>query len=345
MYRDMKQPQTESVLVLSQDYELFFKDSGTIENCLIEPSKRLLQFSRDHGLAITFFVDAGMLRCFDRHANSSTAIKRAAATVRENLRLISAEGHEIGLHVHPHWEDTRWVDGRWHFSGTRYQLRDFSDAEIADIFDHYFQVLQDLSVTPVQSYRAGGFCIEPFDRLSAAMQAHGITVESSVVPGAKLVDADKGFDFSSLPDQAWWYFDETPLTPEKVGAFIEIPVTPCTVPRSYYWRQLARRLAGGAGSGKAGDGTAKSIGKKEALRRLLGASRTSELSIDGPKAPMLLHKRTLKQSRPYWHLMGHPKLLADRSLTELQHFIESARIGRTVTVAALAAEARATAAR
>jgi hypothetical protein len=338
----MQNSLTESVLVLSQDYELFFKDSGTIENCLIEPSERLLKFSRDRGLAITFFVDAGMLRCFDRHASSSTAIRRAAASVRENLSRISGEGHEIGLHIHPHWEDTRWVDGRWRFANTRYQLRDFSDAEIADIFDQYFRVLQDLSLTPVRSYRAGGFCIEPFERLSAAMKAHGITIESSIIPGAKLVDADKGFDFSSLPDRAWWYFAKTPLRPEKAGAFIEIPVTPCTVPRSYYWRQLVRRLFGSAGSSKSGDGTARSIGKIEAVRRLIGASRTSELSIDGPKAPMLLNDRTLRQSRPYWHLMGHPKLLAEHSLPDLQRFMTAARISRTATVASLAAELRAT---
>ena len=337
----MSRSTSEPVLVLSQDYELFFQASGSIEKCLFEPTEMLLGFAREHGITITFFVDAGMLRCFDRHAGSSVASRRAAAEVRNNLRRIAAYGHELALHVHPHWEDTRLVDGRWDFSGTRYQLRDFSDAGIADILRSNFDLLQQLSSAPVRSYRAGGFCIEPFDRLAPTLKEIGITVDSSVVPGAALVDPDKGFDFSKAPDRPAWFFDDTPLVPRESGRFVEIPVTPMTVSRFFYWRRLFGRMTADKASGRVGDGVSKAIGKAEVVRRLLGASRTSELSVDDAKASMLAQGRIVRQSRACWHLMGHPKLLSERSLHALRGFIRDRSIDRSATVTALAQEFRA----
>lgn len=337
----MNRSNSEPVLVLSQDYELFFQASGTVEKCLFEPTDMLLRFSREHGITITFFVDAGMLRCFDRHAGSSVESRRAATEVRNNLHRIAADGHELALHVHPHWEDTRLVDGCWDFSGTRYQLRDFSDAGIADIVRSNFDLLQELSSAPLRSYRAGGFCVEPFARLSPTLEQLGITIDSSVVPGAILVDPDKGFNFSEAPDRPAWFFEDSPLAPRESGRFIEIPVTPVTVSRSFYWRRLLDRLTADKSSGKAGDGVSKAIGGAEVMRRLLGASRTSELSIDDAKAPMLALARVMRQPRSCWHLMGHPKLLSAQSLESLRRFIVERKIDRSLSVAALAQEFRA----
>lgn len=337
----MNQAMKEPVLVLSQDYELFFQDSGTIEKCLFEPTEMLLRFSREFGITITFFVDAGMLRCFDRHAGASVQVRRAADQVRRNLERIAADGHELALHVHPHWQDTRLVDGRWDFSGTRYQLRDFSDAAIIDIVRSNFDLLQALSSTPVRSYRAGGFCVEPFGRLAPALTQVGISVDSSVVPGASLVDPDKGFDFSAAPDQPGWLFEDSPVVPRQAGRFVEVPVTPVRVSPFFYWRRLVGRLTADKASGKAGDGVSKAIGRAEIARRLLGVSRTSELSVDDAKAPVLSHERISRQTRTCWHLMGHPKLLSRQSLQALRRFLDEQNIKRSLSVAAQAEEIRA----
>jgi hypothetical protein len=331
----------EPVLVLSQDYELFFQKSGSVEKCLLEPCDKLLKFAAKQELSITFFVDVGMLQCYGRYASKSPQIARDLAAVRENLQTIARAGHELALHVHPHWEETRWVDGQWDFSGTRYQLRDFSDSEVGDIFRNYHALLQDFADSPVVSYRAGGFCIEPFSRIASLMSELGINVESSVVPGARLVDPDKGFDFASLPDEPWWHFDKSPSELAMAGEFLEIPVTPNTVSRFFYWGRLLDRLGPSRQTQNIGDGVSKAIGKKEILRRLLGGSRTSELSIDDAKAEYLAPLATYGKTRQVWHLMGHPKLLSQRSLVALQDFIDVAGIWRFRSLAALASQIRA----
>lgn len=330
-------PSTKT-LVLSQDYELFFQRSGSVEKCMLEPTAALLEFAETRRITLTFFVDAGMLRCFDRYAAKSARVARDAQAVRDNLRQVARAGHEIALHIHPHWEDTRLVDGHWDFTATRYQLGEFSDAEAAEVFREYFRLLQELTPAPITAYRAGGFCIEPFSRIAAVMQALGVDVESSVVPGARLIDPVKGFDFSSAPDRYAWQFNASPSLPEAGGAFTEIPVTPNTVSRFFYWGRLLDRLGGQQRGEHFGDGVSKAIGRQEILRRLSGGSRTSELSVDDAKAGYLEACARADPGRSVWHVMGHPKLLSRRALSALDRFVDAAGIGRFRSVSGLAAD-------
>ena len=324
-------------LILSQDYELFFQASGSIEKCLIEPCDLLLGFARENGLRITFFVDAGMLCRMRRLSATNARIGGQLTTVSKHIEAIVAAGHEIGLHVHPHWEETVWKNDTWQFSGTRYQLRDFSDDEVVEIFGSYAAVLNELTGGGVKAYRAGGFCIEPFERIASCLLEHEITIDSSVVPGAVLKDSEKGFDFSRAPDQGWWRFSAAPNVPDSSGQFIEIPVTPVKLPFSHYWGRLLSRVSGRRSSDRIGDGTSKAIGKFEVMRRLIGKGRVSELSLDAPKAGQLLSTAVQRQNREIWHIMGHPKLLGESSLVGLSKFVDRMGIQRSLTVTDLAA--------
>lgn len=327
----------QTQLILSTDYELFFYRSGSVQRCLIDPGERLLEFAARHGMKMTFFVDTGMLRSLDRYAVTHHELAREAKVVRAQLRRIAAAGHELGLHIHPHWEDTRVVDGRWDFSDTRYRLDLFSDVEVADLLEANFELLQALSDDPIVSYRAGGFCVDPFSRIAPMLSRLGIVIDSSVVSGAKLDDPVKGFDFSRTPDEAGWRFDDSPLQPNSDGGFREVAITPLRTGRFYFWGRLLNRLGGSRGGEHFGDGVSKAIGRDEVLRRLLGRSRVSELSMDDAKSQLLQHALRRQPQRQVWHVMGHPKLLSGRSLDHLGAFTSGAGISEVMTVAAFAA--------
>jgi hypothetical protein len=326
----------ETTVILSQDYELFFHRSGSIEKCLFEPCDALLSSARSHGYRITFYVDAGMLfrmqACSRRHPRLSIAFDR----IRKHLAEIVEAGHDIGLHIHPHWEDTRFVDGEWGFENTRYQLRDFSDDEVADIVARYAKVLSEACGVAPASYRAGGFCIESFDRIGPLLRDAGIEVDSSVVPGAYLEDRDKGFDFRQVAARDWWFFEKSPQVSHEGGTFLEIPVTPQTLPFSYYWRRLAGKVGHNAAPQIFGDGAAKRIGRTEVLRRLAGLSRVAEMSVDDPKAVELERLAGQRPARRLCHIMGHPKNLSLKSLKCLEKMLQSRGVERFENVATAA---------
>ena len=326
----------EPILILSQDYEIFFQDSGSVEKCLFEPTDALRNFALRRGLRITFFVDVGMLVAMRRVAAKDKHVASELSKICRQLQLLAKDKHELGLHVHPHWEDTSWKDGKWSFGGTRFSLKEFSSAEIAYIFHQYSDCLAELSGKRPTSYRAGGFCAEPFSDIGAALTAIGITIDSSVVPGAVLRDGEKGFDFGAAPDLPYWQFKTDPSSPSDDGPFVEVPITPQRLPRMYYWRRLIERLGVVRESNQFGDGVSKAIGMLEVIRRLASMSRIAELSIDDAKAEQLKANSIVNQNRDVWHLMGHPKLLSTNSLQFLQEFIEQHHLIRTETVSEFA---------
>jgi hypothetical protein len=178
--------------------------------------------------------------------------------------------------------------------------------------------------------------VEPFELLRPGLEAAGISVDSSVVPGAILNDPEKGFDFAASPDDACWPFSMSPATPEPGGDFLEIPVTPQRLPLHFYWGRLVERLLRQVTSNRFGDGTSKAIGRREILRRLAGKSRVAELSVDDAKAEHLLAGRNLRSERRVWHLMGHPKLVSHESLAMLERFIVAREIDQFASVDAFA---------
>ena len=137
--------------------------------------------------------------------------------------------------------------------------------------------LGDLADRPVTSYRAGGFCIEPFRRIAPLLAEAGIFIDSSVVPGARLDDSSKGFDFSSASDTAWWRFDDSPLVPVEDGPFVEVAITPLVLPFTHYWGRLVERLKPGPAAASVGDGVSKAIGKREIRSLLLSIAISTTL--------------------------------------------------------------------
>ena len=327
-----RQPQ----LILSQDYELFFHKSGTVEKCLIEPSAMLVNHAAERDLKITFFVDAGMLLCMERYGRQFNNIRTELSKVRSNIEMLARAGHEIALHVHPHWEDTAWKDGRWCFSGSRYQLSSFTDTEANSIVERYATALASIGGEMPRSYRAGGFCIHSFSKIGATLARLGINIDSSVVPGARLHDAEKGFDFRKAPRAEYWTFEVEPLRPETGGRYLELPLSVVRLPLTFYWARAIERTLNNRSQEVIGDGLSKPIGRKEVLRRLAGIGRISEMSTDHSKAPLLTSRRVLRSTDRLFNIMGHPKLLSRASLDHLDKFMLHKGIRSSETLGATA---------
>ena len=54
-------------IYITLDYELFFgPDSGTVENCIIEPTEQLLNIVDPLGVKFVCFVDSGYLLALEK---------------------------------------------------------------------------------------------------------------------------------------------------------------------------------------------------------------------------------------------------------------------------------------
>lgn len=310
-------------LLLSLDYELYFGDrAGTVARTLIEPTNELLRIANRSGVKMAFFVDSGFLLRLAEGASRSRQLAADLRAVRRQLDELHRLGHDLQLHIHSHWEDSYWNGDRWVIDTRRYRLHDFSPTEISDIVHRYKAALTEFSGNArVFAFRAGGWVIQPFDRIRDALRANGIYVDSTVFPGGVSDSPTHFFDFRSAPEKSSWRFDQDPLQEDQLGYFLEVPIASRRLSPMFFWKLAFAKKFGGAVHQTYGDGSAIPLAKRDLVAKLLRPTQ-SVVSMDGYKASFLLDAyHDYKQAgKEYFVVIGHPKSLTRHSLEMLSRF-------------------------
>ncbi|EGW55669.1 polysaccharide deacetylase family protein [Candidatus Endoriftia persephonae] len=312
-------------LLITLDYELFFGQRvGSVEHCMIQPINKLIQILDQHGARLTLFVDAGYLDRLQLFSGECPELQRDYQQVTEQLRSLVEAGHEVQLHIHPHWEDTEYRDGNWQIDTSRYRLHDFDREQAHELVGRYKQRLVEIVGDRIFAYRAGGWCIQPFAPLADALHQHGIWLDSTVYDAGYSPDEIRGFDFRQAPQKEQWRFDEDPVVEDPQGRFVEIPITACRVLPSFYWKMVyIKKFAKGGEFKSFGDGQSM-VYNAAHYWKLLSRSSNTVTSIDGAKAGLLERAyRCLKASgaADIFNVMGHPKALTPYSLKKLDAFL------------------------
>jgi len=161
---------------LTFDYELYFGSaSGTVQRCMLNPTEKLVDLAEKFGVRYSFFVDVGMLLALKREGISTPELVKDYNSVVAQIRRLVDSGHSIQLHVHPHWEDSRFRNGRWEFDLSRYRLDCFADNEIDRIIRTYKEELDLIANTKTYVFRGGGLCVQPFSRIGPSLRWYGIS--------------------------------------------------------------------------------------------------------------------------------------------------------------------------
>ncbi len=321
-------------LLISLDYELFFGNRvGTVERCMIKPTNAILEVVQRHGMKISMFVDAGFLVCMRKNINKSPQVASDYNRIQQQLQSMKDAGHDIQLHIHPHWEDSYHDGESWRVDTARYKLHDFSAEEIASIVRRYKAELVDIVGDSIFSYRAGGWCLQPFDRIAKPLKDEGVWLDSTVFAGGKSEDASRWFDFSTAPKQSWWRFNNNPLLEDNKGYFVEVPISSCRVTPLLFWKMLVIKKLMKGQHQIFGDGGAMKANWQYYLR-LLTRSSHSVVSIDGLKASMLQkawERHEQSGSSNIFNIMGHPKSVTHYSLHKLDQFLSHTSSMQAIT--------------
>lgn len=306
---------------LTFDYELFFAKSGTLQKCLLEPTDRLLSIFREHDIKGTFFIDVlYYLRLLESKTTQDDARK-----IKQQLQNIVAQGSRIELHLHPHWLDACYVDGRWEFTSyDNYRLHSLKEAEITHLFINGVHVIEEIAKEikadyKVKAFRAGGYCLQPFAKLRQGFLKSGIQIDSSVAPGMVGKSDPQRFDFSMAPDQSFYVFSDDPMRVHTGGEFFELPITT-------YRKKLAAKVLLKLIS-KCNGAQFKTLGDGRGLhfpitwwRKLLPSVRM--FTLDGEMLPYELSREVARSKRQMITIISHPKLLSPISFKCLKRLIK-----------------------
>lgn len=311
-------------LLISLDYELFFgRRTGSVERCLVEPSEALCKAVQPHGGKLSFFVDSGFLLRLQAESVKSDFLRREYDALCRHLERLVHLGHELQLHIHPHWEDSCWVDGGWQMDVRRYRLHDFSNDEIAEIVGRYCAALAEFcSADSICAFRAGGWVLQPFALLADALAANGIEIDSTVFAGGQSESDTHVFDFRGAPNASLWRFNDDPLVAAEQGRFLELPIASHAVNPVFYWKLAFFKKLALAADRAFGDGAAIPLGRGDLLKKLF-ARTWSVVSIDGRKVDFLeqAFKRYQRLGLEDFVVIGHPKALTRHSIARLEQFL------------------------
>src|SRR4051812_23057907 len=117
-------------IFITLDYELFFGSKpGSQENAIIYPTKQLLVILNKHKAKASFFVDSGYLLKLKEYKVKYPDLEKDYEEISDQIKSLSADGHDIQLHIHPHWEDSYYDGNKWIINTERYRLNSFSEED------------------------------------------------------------------------------------------------------------------------------------------------------------------------------------------------------------------------
>jgi len=312
-------------LLISLDYELFFgKQTGSIENCLLKPTEALINLLNPYNIKLSLFVDAGFLHQLEKYAQKFPKLLNEKNKIQEQLLRLSKQGHDIQLHIHPHWQDSYYDGTAWIIDTKRYRLHDFSVQEQQAIVADYKRTLTSYTTQPIFAFRAGGWCLQPFKEISHALKDNGIWLDSTLFNDGFSDDPTRWFNFQDMPQHSQWNFNADPLTKQDNGHFCELPISAVKTYPLFFWKLALLKLFSKSKFASFGDGNAMVASKSYYLQRLTKTTY-GPVMIDGVKAGQLQHAYTQhkKQNKRnhIFNVMGHPKSLSPYSLQQLKAFL------------------------
>ena len=245
----------KAYLILTVDYEIFGNGLGCVDRCVIVPAGRMMRITKRFNAPVTFFVEATEFMAMQ------VAGVPAVDRVRQQLAQSVFQGHDVQLHLHPQWENAHQeADGSWRVDNEIWRIGDLPFDTTLRILKAGKAWLECVAGEKVPEYccfafRAGGWCIQPSQRVVRAMMGLGFQIDSTVAPGLRNETRVEWSDFRKAPVKPYWKIDGN-VCKEASSGLLEVPIVTGKIGR---WRHLeAVRTArstgeGGLASGCMGD--------------------------------------------------------------------------------------------
>lgn len=325
-------------ILLTFDYELPLGGiSLSYDHSLFAPARRLLHFADGHKVPLVFFAD---VLCDLRF--SQKGITSFSNPFRMQLREALDAGHDVQLHLHPHWMNTeieadRFIPGKPFMLG-EYAQDDHPD-KINEIVAQGVEHLQNIarkadSAYRCIAYRGGGYNLEPGCReiLSALLES-GLKYDSTIVPGYVFYSQQNRVDYRNMPNKPNWFLhpDSDLRQPAKEG-LLEIPVA--SVPKRFFEMPTTLKMRKYAHRAPENRGkmihSPEQLGIKEKWQMLI-ANRM--LTVDNftysQKYLNGMFDRYIAKYQNYEEislaLIGHPKSMGNYAFELLEGFIQHVR--------------------
>jgi hypothetical protein len=343
------------VCLITFDYELSLgRNFFPPEKVLFEPTGKVLELCAKLSCPTTFFPDV----C-SAWAHRKFGLDEYANSFESQMKETLGAGHDVQLHLHPHWLGSSYKNGQWLISTDKMYLHELKfgngPESAAALVAHGVKYLNDL-LRPIKSdydcfaFRAAGSALQPHEReIISTLLNNGIKMDVSVTKFLTLNLDTVKIDYTKVPSSSIWRMSpESGIDIEASNGLLEVPIatfrSSTTARLGFLWRR-ARSI-------KQMRGTTISRAKHQSrlanIRTLLLQNMryvvgnpwyilscdtkgfNTKMLIDGFRQYVARHGQ---EKTVYVTMMNHPKLMFDPQMRMFGDFIKQTRAEYDITFA------------
>ena len=324
----------EKQILFTFDYELFLgSKSGSVKNCMLEPTEKVVKILNKNNVKGIFFVDCSYLNRLESAAEDNIKAKNDYQSIKSQLESLIEQGHYIYPHIHPHWIDALYIPelNEWDLSNdAKYRINSLTIEERVEHFDSSMKalnkILNNVSLNyKIDAYRAGGWCIQPFQVFAPLFNQHKIVVDFSVLGGGIKDGNTLNYDFKSIDYNSSPYRFETNVNQKsEFGKYREYPISSILINKKAISNKIINKILWKIPYGRnTGDGIGavfKSFSRNPSDYDLTKEMVSIELlTINKLKT----YNRFLKDNE-YMQFISHPKMISKHNLDTLSKFLKKA---------------------
>ncbi len=329
-------------IILTIDYELFLgENSGTVKQCMIQPTEKLASILDKNNSKMTVFWDVLHYYRLLQLENSYPELKEDKILVENQILNLAAKGHDIQLHIHPHWLDAKYDKNKWVFEYQHFKIHNLNNEKNendVNTIDGCIKISKELNeklirknipTYEVTTFRAGGYLIEPFNEIKDAFYRNGIKYDSSVSPGLFYHNGNLTYTFKNYPRKIIYNFETTPGIIDEKGRFTEIPIATTKIPliRSIYLKILRNIKYNSLENERNGKSVRDTKRKKRRFQKLLLLFFKKEYGKLTTDSIFMEKFNYLYENTPnYSTMILHPKLLNEHTFNLLEYYYSTDKI-------------------
>lgn len=323
-------------LLFTFDYELFLgKKSGSVENCMIKPTKKVVSILNQYKIKGIFFVDCSYLNRLEEVITSHPQAMSDYNKIKVQLLQLIEQGHYIYPHVHPHWIDAIYNSeyNNWNLTNnSKYRMNSLSKEKRDEHFNSALLSLKKItnSTCSFDAYRAGGWCIQPFNIFKSLFESNKVYSDFSVLGGSKKEGNTLSFDFRTIkPNSTPYRFDSAVDKQSKNGYYKEYPISSIKLKKNSLPNKLINKALWRLPYGKnMGDGISSPF--KSSINPIDYDSSFEMISIELLNINKLNRYKSFLKRNDYMQFISHPKMISQHNLDVLSKFLKYASKKHTI---------------
>lgn len=217
-------------VIFTLDYEIHGNGEGDPYKLMVEPTARLLDLFDQYGAKLTVMADVAEILRFREYKDEFGRDDYHYEDIVKQLQDTIRRGHDVQLHLHSSYFNSRFENGRWLQDWSEYNFAGLSEQRLKEMVRLGKEFLEDelRVIDPDYEcyvFRAANWAVSPSRNVIRALVSNNFKVETSVFKYGHRKGV-VNFDYSNVPSELvpWRISEDDICKSDKNGSLWEAPI-------------------------------------------------------------------------------------------------------------------------